>query len=800
MRREMLHALKKFFGYDTFRPLQEEVIGALMEDKDVLLLMPTGGGKSLCFQLPALMKEGTALVISPLIALMKDQVEALKANGVEAAFLNSSLTPSEAERVNRMSRTGHLKLLYMAPETMVRVKDTLLNEITVSMIAIDEAHCISSWGHDFRPEYLQLSFLREKFPKAPFIALTATADKVTRKDILKQMNLEQTSVFISSFDRPNLSLAVRPAVPVHKKMLEIMDLIRRHAKDSGIIYCLSRKSTEAVSEKLKDAGISCAHYHAGMDYADRTRVQEAFIKDDIKVIVATIAFGMGIDKSNVRFVVHYNLPKNIESYYQEIGRAGRDGLPAETVLYFTVNDLVMLRSFAEESGKKELNLAKLKQMQDYAESRICRRKILLNYFSETMTEHCNNCDVCKNPPKYFDGTVLAQKALSAMVRTEEKTGFNMLVNILRGSRSQDLLEKGYDKIKTYGMGREHSYEYWQAVMMQMLQLGLIELAYDENYALQVTTFGHSVLNGKAKIHFVQPEIQDWKKTSLNWNRSKHLAVIDRVLDPIVRSAEDDLFDELRQLRKMIADSEGLPPFTVFHDSTLLEMAQYLPGDETEMLDITGVSHRKMERYGPEFLKMLEKHHERREEKRRDRARQLESLDDSLLKKCTEEMKAKGMPLSPRILGLVLAGSSARGITEKERELSFYGRIHGNVKAVQAKVRTYFEDHIFSETKAKTEAYFSAAIFNNLNEAERESIKLMIKKIPIEKPTETLTRPDLIELRKTFPRAHEPWSEKEVLEFQNVIAHTNDINFLSDVFQRSHSSMRAKYESMLKLEV
>ena len=591
--------LKKYFGFDHFRPMQEEVINSLMQNKDALLLMPTGGGKSLCFQLPALMKEGTAIVVSPLIALMKDQVGALKTNGIEAAFLNSSLSSIESEVVKEKSRSGKLKLLYMAPETIMRLKDSLMKEIKVSMVAIDEAHCISSWGHDFRPEYLQLNFLRDLFSTVPFIALTATADKVTRRDIISRMNLVNPQVYISSFDRPNLNLNVRRGVLAANKMFEIVNLVNKYKNDSGIIYCLSKRATEEVAEKLKATGINCAFYHAGMESHQRSQVQDAFTNDDIKVIVATIAFGMGIDKSNVRYVIHYNLPKNIESYYQEIGRAGRDGLPSETVLYYTFGDIKILREFAVKSGNKDLNLEKLKFVQEFAEARICRRKILLNYFSEIMTDNCANCDVCKNPPKYHEGTLIAQKALSAMMRTDEQIGFNMLINILRGSQSADVCEKGYNKIKTYGVGSDISFQHWQSYLLQMLQLGLIEMAYDDNYSLKVTGFGKMILANKSNIHFAQPEIRERKS-----KREKPKVQV------VQASAENTnakvLFEELRKLRKRIADSEGLPPFIIFHDSTLVAMTQALPKTLEEMLEITGVSQNKMEKYGNEFLNMIKK--------------------------------------------------------------------------------------------------------------------------------------------------------------------------------------------------
>jgi len=589
--------LKKYFGYDSFRPLQEEVINNLMDNHDTLLLMPTGGGKSLCFQIPALAKEGTALVISPLIALMKDQVQALKANGVEAEFINSTLSYTDINAVKEKCRKGILKLLYIAPETLVRMRDNFLNEINVSLIAIDEAHCISQWGHDFRPEYKQLQFLKEKFPSAPVIALTATADKITRKDITTQLQLAESKVFVSSFDRANLSLTVRKGVNSKQRMSEIESLIRKYKNDSGIIYCLSKKTTESVAQKLNAAGIECAFYHGGMEAAARTNVQEAFIRDDVKVIIATIAFGMGIDKSNVRYVIHYNMPKNMESYYQEIGRAGRDGLKSETIFYYNIGDLIMLQQFAQDSGQRELNLQKLKLMQEYAEAGICRRKILLNYFSETMTQNCGNCDVCLNPPKYIQGTLISQKALSAISRMDEKAGFNMLINVLRGSRNGDVLEKGYDKIKTYGAGKDLSFEMWQSYLMQMLQLGLIEVAYDDGYSLKITEFGKQVLFGKSDIHFVQVTIKERKETKVKEPKLKSI-VTNSQPEGVV------LFEELRKVRKNISARTGFAPYIIFSDATLNAMVTYLPANENEMLGIPGVSQNKMNKYGKEFLEVI----------------------------------------------------------------------------------------------------------------------------------------------------------------------------------------------------
>lgn len=602
----MLQTLKTYFGYDSFRPLQEEIIRHILDGNDALVLMPTGGGKSICYQLPALLREGPAVVVSPLISLMKDQVEALCANGISAGALNSSNDETENAALRRACMEGRLKLLYISPEKLLAEANYLLRDMHISLFAIDEAHCISQWGHDFRPEYAQMGILHQQFPHVPIIALTATADKITREDIIRQLHLNHPRTFISSFDRPNLSLTVKRGYQQKEKSKTILDFIARHPGESGIIYCMSRSKTESVAQMLQKQGIRTAVYHAGLSPSLRDEAQDDFINDRVQVVCATIAFGMGIDKSNVRWVIHYNLPKSIESFYQEIGRAGRDGLPSDTLLFYSLADLILLTKFATESGQQNINLEKLQRMQQYAESDICRRRILLSYFGEIADHDCGNCDVCKNPPERFDGTVIVQKALSAIVRTDQQIGTGVLVDILRGNMSPEVVGKGYQQLKTFAAGRDVPARDWHDYLLQMLQLGYFEIAYNENNHLKITSAGSDVLFGRATARLVVIRREETNETKRGRKRKATVPAQELPLG-LPNTENEALFEALRKLRKRLADEEALPAYIVLSDKVLHLLSTSRPTNLEEFGNISGIGEHKKKKYGKEFINLIRKY-------------------------------------------------------------------------------------------------------------------------------------------------------------------------------------------------
>lgn len=592
---EQLHKiLENVFGYKSFRGDQEAVIQHTLAGNNALVIMPTGGGKSLCYQIPALVKGGLTLVVSPLISLMKDQVEALKANGVEAAALNSSNEPNEAQLIAQKIEQGILRLLYVSPEKAV--SNGFLNFIArqrVSLIAIDEAHCVSVWGNDFRPEYARLINLLQRFPQAPKMALTATADAATRQDIVNQLQLPNAQLFLSSFERKNINIEVRPA---YKRIQHIIDLIREQPKASGIVYCLSRKSTEQLAEKLQAQGFKAAFYHASIPPIERSRIQEAFQRDEIPIICATIAFGMGIDKSNVRWVAHYNMPKNVESYYQEIGRAGRDGLPSKAVMFAGFGDVVIFRNMIEDGTAniqfKQVQLQKLNRMYEFSQATNCRTNFILNYFGEIREKACGHCDNCKNPPRGFDGTIITQKALSALKRTNEKIGAGMLVDILRGSMRRDILDYGFHEIKTFGVGKDMSKPDWIEYITQMINQGFIEIDYTKNARLKISTLGVEILFGRKKVKLTQAKT--WKKDEPTSKRK--------------RSKKDEFNEELlavlKETRKRIANAQNVVPTNIFSDASLAEMIKIRPLFKPDFRDVSGVGDFKFRQYGEEFLEEI----------------------------------------------------------------------------------------------------------------------------------------------------------------------------------------------------
>ncbi|OOF50302.1 ATP-dependent DNA helicase RecQ [Rodentibacter genomosp. 1] len=592
-----LSVLNSVFGYQSFRKGQEEVINAALNGQDSLVVMATGNGKSLCYQIPALCFNGITLVISPLISLMKDQVDQLQANGIEADFLNSSQTLEQQQQVQNKLISGTLKLLYISPEkVMTNSFFQLISYCQVSFIAIDEAHCISQWGHDFRPEYTQLGGLKSSFPNAPIMALTATADYTTQQDILTHLKLQNPYKYVGSFDRPNIRYTLEEKF---KPMEQLARFVLAQKGKSGIVYCNSRNKVERIAESLRNKGISAAAYHAGMEAAQRERVQQDFQRDNVQVVVATIAFGMGINKSNVRFVAHFDLPRSIESYYQETGRAGRDDLPAEAVLFYEPADYAWLQKILlekPETSQRKIEQHKLEAIGEFAESQTCRRLVLLNYFGEHRQTPCNNCDICLDPPKKYDGLVDAQKVMSTIYRVGQCFGAQYVIGVLRGMQNQKLLERQHDKLSVYGIGKDKSKEHWQSVIRQLIHLGFIQQVIGEfNTTLQLTENAKPVLKGEVPLELAMPRISAISKIAHSPQRST------------IVNYDKDLFSRLRFLRKQIADKENIPPYIVFNDATLQEMAQYMPTSNIEMLQINGVGTIKLERFAQPFINLIKTH-------------------------------------------------------------------------------------------------------------------------------------------------------------------------------------------------
>ncbi len=588
-------ALRRFFGYETFRAPQEQIIESVLAGRDAFVLMPTGAGKSICFQIPALIRPGVAIVISPLISLMKDQVDGLRLNGVAAACYNSSLTQVEARTVLSDLKQGKLDLLYVAPERLMAAEfQERLSDTKIALFAIDEAHCVSQWGHDFRPEYVKIGQLRKIFADVPFIALTATADRQTREDVLLRLQLKQPDIFISGFDRPNIRYTV---VEKSQPASQLESFVLNRQNESGIVYCLSRKRVDSVSEQLRKRGISAASYHAGYDSAERSRVQEAFQKDEIQVVVATVAFGMGIDKPNVRFVVHYDLPKNMEGYYQETGRAGRDGLPSDALLLYGPGDILSARRLIEASEnatRKAIELKKLNSMVEYAEAQVCRRQVILRYFGEDRVGGCFNCDNCLDAPEEYDATEDVKRALMGVYELKQRFGVGYLVEILRGAKTARILDSYHDGLAAYGSGKHLTVDEWMSILRQMIQRGLLVQDMENFGILKLTPQTKPILREGATVFLAKPRPKLEKVKASDKRKKKASA----------SKTDDSLFEKLRTLRRQIAEREKVPAYIVFGDETLRQLSALKPMNREDLLKVSGIGERKAERYGEQFLQLL----------------------------------------------------------------------------------------------------------------------------------------------------------------------------------------------------
>ncbi|AOT10161.1 ATP-dependent DNA helicase RecQ [Pseudoalteromonas luteoviolacea] len=582
--------LKEYFGYTTFRAGQQDAIEACLSGRDSLVLLPTGGGKSLCYQVPALMLQGITIVISPLISLMQDQVSQLQAQGIAAEFVNNSVEWQKQQQIYQRLHSGEIKMLYVAPEKVLQ-RDFLerLSSLPLALFAIDEAHCVSHWGHDFRPHYCRLNELKQAFPTVPTMALTATADMATRNDIVQQLQLNNPFIHTGSFDRPNIRYTIEEKF---KPLSQLMRYLKTQQGQSGIIYCSSRRRVDEIAEKLSEGGFNAAAYHAGMDNEQRQFVQNAFARDDVQIVVATVAFGMGINKSNVRFVLHYDIPKSIESYYQETGRAGRDGLEAEAIMYFDPADIGRVRRFFEDipdEQRRKVEQQRFNAMANFAEAQTCRRQILLNYFSEYQREPCGNCDICLNPPKHFDATVVAQKALSCVYRAEQRFGLGYIVDLLRGANTARIRDNQHHNLSTYGIGKDQSNEYWLSVLRQLIHHGLLSQDITQGATLKLTEAARAVLKSEYVLNLAEPRLQashiyQDKLAQFNYDRK--------------------LFAKLRSLRKELADQDDVPPYVVFNDKTLAEMAQKMPTDDSDFLKVSGVGFTKLTKYGAPFMQLI----------------------------------------------------------------------------------------------------------------------------------------------------------------------------------------------------